>query len=93
MKKWKINKSDEKLAVQFAARCDINKLALEVLTSRGYRDFDDVVEYFSAAELSDPFLLKDMDKAVSTIEKMIDDYRLICIYGDYDCDGITSTAI
>ena len=93
MKKWKINKSDEKLAVQFAARCDINKLALEVLTSRGYTDFDDVVEYFSAAELSDPFLLKDMDKAVSTIEKMIDDYRLICIYGDYDCDGITSTAI
>ena len=93
MKKWKINRSDEDLAGQFAARCDINKLALEVLTSRGYTDFDSVVEYFTTSELSDPFLIKDMDKAVETIEKMIDEYRLICVYGDYDCDGITSTAI
>lgn len=93
MKKWKINRSDKDLAEQFCARCDINKLALEVLTSRGYTDFDSIVEYFTTSELSDPFLMKDMDKAVETIENMIDGFHLICVYGDYDCDGITSTAI
>lgn len=93
MKKWKINRSDAQLAAQFASKCDINKLALEVLTSRGFTDFDRVVEYFSYTELADPFIIKDMDKAVEKINEMVDSYRLICIYGDYDCDGITSTAL
>ncbi len=93
MKKWKINKCDETLAEEFASKCDINKLALKVLTSRGVTDFQQVIDFFDPPELSDPFLIKDMDKAVEIINEKIDSYELICIYGDYDCDGITSTSL
>lgn len=93
MKKWKINKCDVHKAAEFAAKCDINRLALEVLTSRGLTDFQQVVDFFSESELTDPFDIKDMDKAVEIINNAVDSYDLICIYGDYDCDGVTSTTI
>ncbi len=93
MKKWKICKCDETKAAEFAQKCDINRLALEVLTARGYTDFQQVVDFFDLPELSDPFLIRDMDKAVEKINEKVDNYELICIYGDYDCDGITATSI
>jgi len=93
MKKWKINKCDSDKAAEFASKCDINRLALEVLTSRGINDFQQVVDYFTDDELSDPFEIKDMDKAVEAINSAVDAYDLICVYGDYDCDGVTSTVI
>lgn len=93
MKKWKISKCDEAKAAEFAKKCDINRLALEVLTSRGFTDFQQVIDYFDVPDLSDPFLIKDMDKAAAAINEKIDNYELICIYGDYDCDGITATSI
>ena len=72
MKKWKICKCDESKAAEFAQKCDINRLALEVLTSRGITDFQQVVDFFSLPELSVPFLIKDMDKAVEAINEKID---------------------
>ena len=93
MKKWKISKCDEAKAAEFAKKCDINRLALEVLTSRGFTDFQQVIDFFDVPDLSDPFLIKDMDKAAAAINEKIDNYELICIYGDYDCDGITATSI
>ena len=43
--------------------------------------------------LRDPFLMKDMDKAVDRIKKAIDNNESIFIYGDYDVDGVSSTSI
>ena len=43
--------------------------------------------------LDDPMALPDMDKAVARIEKAIEDGEHIAVYGDYDCDGVTATAI
>lgn len=93
MKKWKINKCDEQKVAEFLSKCDINKLALEVLSARGYNDFQQIVDFFTDSELSDPFEIKDMDKAAEVINEAVDSYDLICIYGDYDCDGVTATAI
>lgn len=93
MKKWKINKCDDDKVKEFLAKCDINKLALEVLSARGYNDFQQIVDFFTDDELADPFEIKDMDKAAEIINKAVDSYDLICIYGDYDCDGVTSTTI
>ena len=93
MKKWIINKPDEQVARDIASRCDIDKLAVDVMVSRGFTDFDKFAEFFTLGELEDPFVIKDMDKAAEAVTAAVDDYELICIYGDYDCDGVTSTAV
>ncbi|MGN1114283.1 MAG: single-stranded-DNA-specific exonuclease RecJ [Oscillospiraceae bacterium] len=93
MKKWTVNKPNIKLAEEFSRKCNLSRLVLEILTSRGFEDFQSIVDFFNSDELSDPFVLEDMDKAVEAINKAINSYELICIYGDYDCDGVTSTAI
>ncbi len=93
MFKWKIERCDEAKVAEFQSRTDLNRLTLEVLSARGYNDLDSIVDFFTDTELEGPSALIDMDKAVEHIEQAIDSYDLICIYGDYDCDGITSTTI
>lgn len=93
MKKWNIARTDEALSADIASRCDIDRLAVDVLTARGYDDFDKFAAFFQGNELEDPFVVKDMREAADAILEAVDDYELICIYGDYDCDGVTSTAV
>ncbi|MCD7741273.1 MAG: single-stranded-DNA-specific exonuclease RecJ [Ruminococcus sp.] len=93
MKNWIVRQADEKLAGEFKLKCDLSMLVLEVLTSRGFCEFEQVVDFFSQGELEDPFLIEDMKSAVDVINSYIDEFRLICVYGDYDCDGITATAL
>ncbi|MCF7923665.1 MAG: single-stranded-DNA-specific exonuclease RecJ [Candidatus Izimaplasma sp.] len=59
------------------------------------RDILDYKAFFSMGKehLINPFLLNDMEKAVNRIKKAIDKFEKILIFGDYDCDGITSVAI
>jgi len=71
----------------------IISLLAEVLAVRGFCSTEGIKEMFSSHRLSDPFLIKDMQKAVDKINTSIDENRKICIYGDYDCDGIMSTVI
>lgn len=68
-------------------------LLIPVLVSRGFYSAESIGEKFSAESLSDPFLIRDMDLASEKINKAIDESVKICIYGDYDCDGIMSTVI
>lgn len=93
MKKWTIRRPDSGLAAQMKLKCDLSLLALKLLTVRGFNNFDDVVGYFNGGELDDPFQLKGMREAVEIINEYIDGYRRICVYGDYDCDGVTATAL
>ena len=55
--------------------------------------FKSVIESLNVDELSDPFLIKDMQEAADTINSAIENGERICIYGDYDCDGIIATII
>ncbi len=93
MKKWKINQPDSYKVDNIIKKTDLTRLCAEVMVSRGISEIDDLADFFSCGKLSDPFLLKDMYEAVDCIRDAIDNYSLICIYGDYDCDGVTSTAI
>lgn len=93
MKIWTVNEPDEKLAREFKTKCDLSLLALKLMTARGFCDFRQVADFFNTGELSDPFLIADMQQAADTINEYIDSYRLICVYGDYDCDGVTATAL
>ena len=91
--KWIYPKSDITQSRYFAKNYGIPQLLSDILVAR---DFSDSMLYDllnDETEPEDPFLLPDMQKAVVRIETAIDRGERIAIYGDYDCDGITSTAL
>ncbi len=93
MKRWEIKNPDEEKVNEILKKSDLTPLCAEVLVSRGIDNMDMLVEFFENGELSDPMLLKDMPQAVEIISRAIDSGDLICVYGDYDCDGVTSTVV
>jgi single-stranded-DNA-specific exonuclease len=83
---------------QIAALCKaINTSAYSstILLQRGINSYDIAKEFFrpSLKELHDPFLMKDMDKAVKRLKAALDNDEKILIYGDYDVDGTTAVAL
>lgn len=68
---------------------------IELLKKRGISTEDDITEFLSEKprKTYDPFLLRNMDAGVDLILSAIDRGKKICIYGDYDADGITSTTL
>lgn len=74
--------------------CQIGELNSTILASRGLTTYSQALKFFSKEEvLSDPFDIMDMKLAVTRINDALDNDEKITIYGDYDCDGITSTAV
>lgn len=94
-KKWIVNKAEENVVRTLMNELKVPTLVAKILASRGVIGKEDGEKYLScdSSVLYDPFLLKDMDKAVDRIQKAIDNKEKVCIYGDYDVDGITSTII
>ena len=94
MKKWVLRKGDSKKALELTTKYGLDPLLAYVLTARGITEQKDLKDYFSSSgEISDPFEIKDMDKAVERIQTAVENGEQICIYGDYDADGVTSTVI
>ena len=73
----------------------IDTTIAQLLIQRGVDNFDKAKQFFrpSLEELHDPFLMKDMDKAVARIEQAIAEGENILVFGDYDVDGTTSVAL
>lgn len=93
-KKWALAHIDKDVAADVAEAHSLDPFTALILTSRGITEYEDVEEFFdSDFAFCDPYLIRDMDRAVQRIQKAIDGFEKICVYGDYDADGVTSTAL
>ena len=94
MKKWVFSELDKNKIKEFAQKTGLPVFTAMLLFIRGFTDPDQIEKYFeTSCTLPDPFSIKDMDKAVRRINEAISSYEPICIFGDYDCDGVTATAL
>jgi len=73
----------------------ISQITASLLVHRGFTDPVDVYQFLfpDLSQMPDPFLMSDMDRAVSTILDAVSSGKRIWVYGDYDVDGITSVSI
>ena len=92
IKKWEVSHLDKDRAAQLAERYAIPFFLAMMIEIRGFaKHMDEILE--TEIALSDPFLMKDMDRAVERIRNAIDSFERIAVYGDYDADGVTSTSM
>ncbi len=94
--KWILKEPADPAKVErLSAEVGIDKVLAELLVKRGVETFDEARTFFrpTLEALHDPFLIKDMDKAVERLRKAVISGEKILIYGDYDVDGTTAVAL
>ena len=94
--RWKVLPAPEKEKIKhLAGALQIDAHLAKILVQRGVENFEEARQFFrpSLDDLHDPFLMQDMEKAVSRIEKAVLKGEKILVYGDYDVDGTTSVAL
>ena len=86
---------DRSVLHQLESELNIPEIVARILWNRNIRDFEEARGFLkpSLDELHDPFLMADMDKAVDRLEQAIDQRERTIIHGDYDVDGVVSTAL
>ncbi|MDA8957237.1 single-stranded-DNA-specific exonuclease RecJ [bacterium] len=94
--RWTLKPQPEKEKVEkLAKELQVNSTIASILCQRNIETFEDAKNYFrpNLKQIHDPFLMKDMDVAVSRIETAIANNENILIYGDYDVDGTTAVSL
>lgn len=93
--RWNVRKTDEKAIQLLTEHINVTPLIASLLVNRGFADPAEAEHFLHMDEegFLDPFLMSDMDKAVTRIKTAIRQNEPILVYGDYDADGVTSTAI
>ena len=89
------NKDKDRAVHAMANELGISDVLSVLLYNRGYCDADQARRFlkFEESNFHDPFLMKDMDKAIKRIKEAVSNKEKICIYGDYDVDGVTSVSM
>ena len=94
--RWTIKpKPSEEKIKQLAAALNVEEFVATLLVQRGIETFEDARQFFrpTLADLHNPYLMKDMDKAVERIELAIKNQENILVFGDYDVDGTTAVSL
>lgn len=93
-KQWCLSACDKDAAAGLAENCELDPFLALLLCARGITDEAEAEEYLSAElDFSDPYELADMEKAVERISSALENFEKIAVFGDYDADGVTSTAL
>ena len=94
-KKWQIYETNKEKVKELEEKYGINELLATILVNRNIVNEDEIRLFLKPTrnDFHDPFLIKDMDRAVERILKAIEEKQKVTIYGDYDVDGITSITV
>ena len=93
---WKLREvADRDNVRQLASELGVDSVLAELLVQRGVHTFEQARSFFrpSLDDLHDPFLMKDMDKAVERLHEAVTAREKILVYGDYDVDGTTAVSL
>ena len=92
---WQLALQEPLLRALFARELGIKDITAQLLINRGVWSLREAAEFLAGdpAGLPSPWLLKDIDKAVARIKRAVDKRERILVYGDYDADGVTATAL
>jgi len=94
--RWTIKTAPESEKVSSLAQSlNVEYFIAQLLVQRGIETFDDARKFFRPTldDLHDPYLMKDMEKAVARIESAIENHENIMVFGDYDVDGTTAVSL
>lgn len=94
LKRWRINNADQANVDALFGELKIHKVLCNILVQRGIQNYQDAKRFFrpQLSDLHDPFLMKDMEKAVARILDAFNSNEKILVFGDYDVDGTTAVA-
>lgn len=94
-KRWTLKAADENLTDTIQTALNIHPALCKLLAIRGVQDFDTAKTFFrpDLSHLHNPFLMKDMQKAVDRITEATEKEEPILVFGDYDVDGTTSVSV
>ncbi len=94
MKLWTVAPLDKSEATQIQNKYELPAIIAMLLQIRNIKTREEIEDFlFNDSEIASPFEIKDMDKAAERIRTAIDNFEKICVYGDYDADGVTSTSL
>lgn len=94
LKKWHIADYDKELAKELAMECDVDPIVALIASARGYADPYELEQFLSDESVfSDPRECADIEIAADIVNDAIEKGEKIAIFGDYDCDGVTATAL
>lgn len=92
--KWRLKQADKDLAAQLSQTYELNPFLALILVSRGCRSGEDIMRYLAEdGVLIDPYLISGMKEAVERIRRALNQGEKIAVYGDFDADGVTATAL
>ncbi len=94
-RRWLVNRTNQEFLEYLSRKIPISTALAQILVNRRIKDTESIKDFLSPSleNLHDPFLMPDMKKAVERIKTALGNGETVLVYGDYDADGITSTAL
>jgi single-stranded-DNA-specific exonuclease len=93
--RWRIRPTDKRQAAQLARELNVSQTIALILVARGYTEPEDAYRFLNPSlhDLADPNCLPDIEPAVRRLARAVERKEPVLVYGDYDVDGLTSTAL